>query len=238
MKNCILHILCEGQTEERFVQKVLAPYLHPLGIHPKPTILMTSSKKKTFGGMLSYQQVINDLTRIFRSIKSTPSETNIVTTMLDFYALPNDFPDFDIARQQNAPQEKVAILETALNEVFNNRFFLPYIQLHEFEALLFANISKLHIDYPEALAAIETLKTAANEIGDPELINNSPETAPSKRIIKALQNAKYKYDKVGSGTRVSLAITLPVILEKCSHFRNWIDRIISLSNSLDAEKSS
>ncbi len=36
MKLIILHIVCEGQTEESFVKKVLQPYLRSYGIVAKP----------------------------------------------------------------------------------------------------------------------------------------------------------------------------------------------------------
>lgn len=232
MKNCILHILCEGQTEERFVQKVLAPYLRMFCIYPKPTVLKTSVKKNVSGGLISYHQAINDLTRIFKTIKTGSSETNIVTTMFDFYALPNDFIGYKEAMRLRGPRNQVAHLEQALGDEIARNNFIPYIQLHEFEALLFSDISKLEIDYPNASKKIGLLKMDIDDIGDPELINSRPETAPSKRIIKTLEAARYHYDKVGSGTRVSLAITLDVIMERCVHFRDWTERIVILSDNI------
>lgn len=49
MKYTILHVLCEGQTEERFVKEVLSPYLQQFGIFPKPILLITSKKEKCQG---------------------------------------------------------------------------------------------------------------------------------------------------------------------------------------------
>ena len=65
------------------------------------------------------------------------------------------------------------------------------------------------------------------------MINNSPETAPSKRIIKALGN-KYNYNKVKSGAAVTAAIGMDAILSRCLHFREWVERIIQLAESLRA----
>lgn len=235
MKNCILTILCEGPTENNFATKVLKPFFCPQNIYVKTVILTTSRKKCATGGMISHQQVLNDLSRIFASIRPNGSETNIVTTMFDFYALPNDFAGYAEAMRQNEARTKVDMLEQALWTEIGRRNFIPYIQLHEFEALLFSDIMALQIDYPNSIKEIEKLKSQTDTIGDPELINQHPETAPSKRIISCLRS-KYRYNKVRSGESITSAITLPVLRERCAHFNEWINRIISLSDQLEAEK--
>ncbi len=102
--------------------------------------------------------------------------------------------------------------------------FMPYIQLHEFEALLFVDIIKLQVEYPLSIEKIRVLKEKTDIYGDPEMINNSPETAPSKRIIAALEQ-DYHYNKVKSGTAVTSAIGIENLLEKCQHFKEWIENI-------------
>ncbi|MCM1140315.1 MAG: DUF4276 family protein [Muribaculum sp.] len=237
MKNCQLHILCEGPTEATFASKVLAPYLRSFSIYVKPINLCTSKKKGAYGGVTNYTKIVNDLNPIFAGTRNSANETHIVTTMLDLYAIPTDMPGYEIASHCRNPYDRVACLEQAFAEDVNNRFFIPYIQLHEFEALLFSDISKLAIAYPEAQQEIDQLKAETDRIGDgnPELINHGVNTAPSKRIIKCLA-AKYNYDKVRSGASVASQITLPVILSRCAHFREWIERIIALSDQLEAEK--
>lgn len=235
MKNCILTILCEGQTESNFATKVLKPFFCTSNIYVKTVILTTSRKKGVQGGLISYQQVQNDLDRIFASIRQNNSETNIVTTMFDLYALPNDFAGYAEATRLNDARAKVEMLEQALAAKIGRRNFIPYIQLHEFEALLFSDIMALQVDYPDSIKEIEKLKFQAEAIGDPELINHRPETAPSKRIISCLL-PKYRYNKVRSGESIASAITLQVIRERCYHFNTWINRIISLSDQLKSEK--
>ena len=46
MKAKIIHILCEGQTEQGFVNEVLKPYLLTNGVTAVKSILITTSKKK------------------------------------------------------------------------------------------------------------------------------------------------------------------------------------------------
>lgn len=108
--------------------------------------------------------------------------------------------------------------------------FIPYIQLHEFEALMFCDITKLVIEYPKCIKEIESLESVlAKYNGNPELINNNPETAPSKRIIAAIEGKrKYKYNKPRSGSIVTTSIGLPVIMRLCRHFREWIEQILQV----------
>lgn len=232
MKNCILHVLCEGPTEEQFVNKILAPYLRDFYVYAKPITLCTSRKKSAFGGVISYQQVKNDLNRIFSGVHKSVNETHIVTTMLDLYALPTDFPRAYETDRYTDAYSRVTDIEQAFANDIAHHLFIPYIQLHEFEALLFADISKLAYEYPNARREILQLKEETDRIGNPELINHGVNTAPSKRIIKSLAN-KYNYSKVRSGAGIAALITLPVIMNHCTHFNNWIMRIIAFSEELN-----
>ena len=188
MKNCILHVLCEGPTEVAFVKKNLAPYLNGYFIYPKPISLCTSRKKNAYGGVTNYAKIINDLNPIFASIKKSDNETHIVTTMLDLYALPTDVPGYAESLNCQNPYERVANLEAAIATDVSRRIFIPYIQLHEFEALLFSDITKLAVEYERVTKKILALKVETDKIcgGNPELINHGVNTAPSKRIIQCL----------------------------------------------------
>lgn len=111
MKFNILHILCEGQTEERFVKEVLSPYLRQFDIYPKPILLLTSKKKNARGGMLSYTQAKRDLTILLKQYRDTDNEHHLFTTMFDYYALPNDFPGFDESHKIQNARERISVLE-------------------------------------------------------------------------------------------------------------------------------
>lgn len=106
--------------------------------------------------------------------------------------------------------------------------FIPYIQLHEFESLLFVDITKLESDYPLLRIPIQNLKEETDIYGDPELINDSPATAPSKRIIKALEQ-NYNYNKVKSGAAITSLIGMESLLDNCRHFKEWIEHIKQLA---------
>lgn len=229
MKFIILHILCEGQTEEKFVKDVLVPYLQQFYIYPKPILLLTSKKKNSRGGMLSYAQAKRDLELLQKQYKDNDSEHHLFTTMFDYYALPDDFPAYKEAEGIKDIRSRIAFIEEAFAKASECRSFIPYIQLHEFESLLFTDISKLSMDYPLSANEIEKLKENTDSFHDPEMINNSFETAPSKRIIKALRE-NYNYNKVQSGASVTSAIGIDAILKKCLHFREWIEAIKKFAN--------
>lgn len=224
MRYNILHILCEGQTEERFVKEVLSPYLQQFNIYPKPILLLTSKKKNARGGMLSYAQAKRDLTILQKQYRDNNSEHNLFSTMFDYYALPDDFPGFEESAKILDVRKRISFLEDKFAEELGGGAFIPYIQLHEFEALLFVDICKLQTEYPLSSEKIRKLKDETDNYGDPEMINNSPDTAPSKRIIAALAQ-DYHYNKVQSGAAVTSAIGIVNLLKNCQHFKEWIENI-------------
>ena len=227
MNTIILNILCEGQTEEKFVKDVLKPYLNGHGIVVKSRLLVTSRKKDAFGGLFSYQQVKRDLELWMREVSHRNSETHFFTTMLDLYALSNDFPGAIQSKSVADAYIRVENIETAFGSDINSPNFIPYIQLHEFEALLFCDIEKLAIEYPRCQKEIEKLKRTLLLYNDnPELIDNSPETAPSKRIKKTIESKRlYRYNKPSSGAVIAAAIGMSKLMTNCAHFCNWVKRI-------------
>lgn len=233
MKNVILHVLCEGQTEERFVHEVLSPYLQRWNIFPKAIVLTTSRKKGTTGGVTKYCKIQTDLTILLNRFKNKGADVHLITTMLDYYAIPTDFPGYSKLGQFQNPYDKVRYLEESLARHFGgNHRLIPYLQLHEFEALLFTDIMVLERDYPKSTRSLNCLKIETDRIGNPELINSRPDTAPSKRIISALED-NYSYAKVKSGAAGARAIGIERMLDACLHFRNWIECIIEKGTSED-----
>lgn len=233
MNTTILNILCEGQTEEKFVKEVLKPYLNGYGIVVKSRLLVTSRKKDAAGGLFRYQQAKRDLELWMREVSQRNSETHYFTTMFDLYALPNDFPGAVQFKGIADAYIRVENIESALGSEIDSPNFIPYIQLHEFEALLFCDITKLTIEYPKCSKEIERLENDLVKYnGNPELIDNSPETAPSKRIIKAIEGKQlYRYNKPRSGAIVTASIGMPELMLQCLHFRKWIERIIQTLGS-------
>ena len=227
MKQKILVVLCEGQTEDRFVHIVLRPYLMPLGIVTKSRILVTNTKLDKRGGVATYSQIKRDLRNLFREFQNNASEEFFFTTMLDYYKLPTDFPGYN--NTFSNPYHRVEDLQISFSNAILYSGFIPYIQLHEFEALVLSSPELLLVEYPDAKKAVLELKDALSKVnGNPEMIDNGPTTAPSKRIISSLEKCKHNYNKVKVGPEIVGRIGIPSLLASNKHFAEWINTISNI----------
>jgi len=143
--------------------------------------------------------------------------------MFDLYGLPTDFPQHAEASQVVDPYERVEMLEQALAEDIGDSRFIPYIQLHEFEALIFTDPAKLLDEYLDYEKAIQTL-ISLGEKNEPERINDDPNSAPSKRILAQVPI----YRKAIGGVNIVREIGLPTLCERCPHFHKWISQLENL----------
>ena len=130
-----VHILVEGQTEETFVRDVLMPHCAARDIYLH-TILATTKRVKSGpnfrGGITGYGKVYNHIRRLLQD-----SYVAAVTTMIDYYGLPDDFPGMDDRPEGNC-YARVDHVQTAWADAVGDRRFLPFLTLHEYEALLFS----------------------------------------------------------------------------------------------------
>lgn len=232
MKMKIIHVLCEGQTEQGFVESVLKPYLIDNGVTAvKSVLVLTNRKENARGGVVSFQKVVNDINIMMKSNDDNDSERHIFTTMFDLYALPGNFPGYEDAQRISDKYARVAAIEKAFAEYIGSDRFIPYIQLHEFEALVLCGLDFLKELYKGCDKQIELLKSDLNIIDNPELVNDKPQTAPSKRIIKAVEGGKkklYNYDKPKSGRFVTQNIGIDELRVRCRHFDEWIGKLLSV----------
>lgn len=221
-----LHFIVEGQTEETFVNRVLTPHLAAHSVWCNARCVMTSRKGgvKHRGGLDRYARARND---IMLWMKEDQNPDAHFTTMFDLYALPTDFPGYADAQGRVDPRQRVALLECAMKRDIGHPRFIPYIQLHEYEALLLADPQKLDCEYPERDGAIQNLVQMASAFASPELIDGGNETAPSKRIIKEIP--EYKGMKASAGPIVAEKIGLVSLRSKCGHFGEWLDRLETLT---------
>lgn len=229
MKAKIIHVLCEGQTEKGFVDNVMKPYLLSKNVTAVKSILATTNKKLNIrGGAASYPQVRNDLNLMSASHHDGENERHLFTTMFDFYALSTDFPGYQSLNGADKYRQ-IQLLENAFAQDIDNKRFIPYIQLHEFEALVFCGINYLLERYPNCKKQCELLQEVLDRVGNPELINNGSNTAPSKRIILAIEGnpkAHYHYNKPSDGKYVTARIGMETLRKRCKHFNEWIERLI------------
>jgi len=213
-------ILVEGQTEENFVKSVLSPYLLTFEINIIPTIINTKIIKggNNFkGGLNNYQQIKRDLLKLIKD------KSVFTTTLIDYYGLPNDFPGKKETLVMSDIYSKVTHIEKKLATDINNKRFIPYIQIHEYESLLFSDIKGFEQFYSGDNKILAGIKGIINQYPNPEEINDNPETAPSKRILKLIPN----YQKAHTGIIIAQENGIECAMEKCPHFKEWINKIIS-----------
>lgn len=211
-------IVVEGQTEERFVKTLLQPALEPIGLAITPTIVATKRVKDgaTFkGGLHSYGQFREHLRRVLTGSGGSA----LVTSMIDYYALPADFPGMSDRPAQGTPRQRVQHVENALQADIDQLNFLPFIALHEFEAWLFSDAATV----PSVLAQPQQLQAFASiaNAHAPEDINEEPATAPSKRLLGLFPG----YRKALHGPPAAQRIGLPTIRARCPHFDHWLSRV-------------
>ncbi len=153
-----MNITAEGQTEERFVKDTLSRHLGNFNISTDVRCVLTSKdKRKTYrGGLISYKKAKSDITMW---LKEDNNPEVRFTTMFDLYALPNDFPGYEEAKKISDAYKRVDFLEAAFALDIQDNRFIPYIQLHEFESLIFSKPEELQIEYFEHSKEISKLKT-------------------------------------------------------------------------------
>ena len=221
-----LHFIVEGQTEETFVNQVLKPYLGDRYVWADARCVLTSRRGgvKYRGGFRNYAQPRRDILSWLREDQNDDAR---FTTAFDVYRLPSDFPGYGDVQAAGDPYEKVRILEAALRDDIGDWRFIPYLQLHEFETLLLSEPDQLAAHFTDGQAGIQNLVAVAGQIANPELINDGPDTAPSKRIIAEIP--EYAGMKPSAGPIVAGKIGLAHLRLRCRHFGEWIDQLEGLA---------
>ncbi len=220
-----LNIIVEGQTEEAFVNRILKPHLGSLSVGASVRVVTTrrTRGRKYRGGLSTYAKARNDITRW---LKQDQNPNVRFTTMFDLYGLPTDFPGYETAANDD-PHLRVEALENALKKDIGDERFIPYIQLHEFEALLLSDPETLHAQFDGAAGGIARLATAVARFPSPEHVNDGATTAPSKRIIRKIP--EYEDRRPSAGAIAAAKIGLPTIRAKCKHFACWLAKLEKLA---------
>jgi hypothetical protein len=209
-------VLVEGQTEERFVNDVLAPAFRSYDFHLTPTLLITKRVKSGAhfrGGVTTYGKMRNDLKRLLNT-----SGGAVVTTIIDYYGLPADTPGMK-TRPNASPLDRVIHIEEHIRrDLGSPKNFLPFLALHEFEAWLFSSADEL----PRALTSKSSAFAAVCAgFDNPEDIDEGPTTAPSKRILEMFPS----YRKALHGPLTAQRIGLDRIRSRCPHFAAWLSAL-------------
>lgn len=225
MSRLLIHV--EGETEETFVNEVLGPYLYSRGYSRVSARLMGNARQRDRrGGIRPWVTVKED---IVTHLREDPQ--SLASCMVDYYALPQTaeraWPGRQLAGSLPFPQKAPVIQEALLAEIcsemgnnFDPRRFLPYVMMHEFEALLFSDCELFArgIGRQDLAPRFQQIR---NGFETPEEIDDSPATAPSKRVLALVPG----YEKPLMGALAVLEIGLDAIRAQCPHFRSWIERL-------------
>ena len=205
--------IVEGDTEISFIQKCIMPYLYQKGFTNPMNAqkIITNKKKNKKGGNVAFEYLKNDIERV------AATRNVLITTFLDFFRLPTDFPGY------TTDSLKIEQIEEAVREnissIIDRANFLPYIQRHEIEALMYTNMDGFNyvVDKEESL---NKLKEIINQYANPEDINSGSETAPSKRLMKI-----FPYQKTTDGEIILEALPIDDIRSKCPRFNEWLENL-------------
>jgi hypothetical protein len=218
-----LVIIVEGETEQTFVRDQLAAHLALRNTIAWPVL---PGRHRNHGGVKKWEVARQDIIR-------TLKEGRYCSTMFDYYAMPTDWPGRADAvkkpwnERASTVEEKIHTdITVAMGGSFNPKLFVPYVQLHEFEALAFADVGVLaSVLTPIGRYSSESLQQRftgiLNQAGHPEAINGGYETCPSRRIAGVVP----AYKKRAQGPIVTSRIGIDILRIQCTHFGEWLSRL-------------
>jgi Domain of unknown function (DUF4276) len=229
MTRLLVHV--EGQTEETFVNELIRPHLLSRGFTSVSARLLGNARQRERrGGIKAWAAVRDDITRHLLADTGCYS-----TTMVDYYALPatgfKAWPGRESAnnlthtnKAQEVESATALDISLALKIPLQFSRFIPYVVMHEFEALLFSDCQAFANGVGRAHLA-PAFQNIKDQFGSPEEINDSPATAPSKRVEMLIPG----YQKPFLGNLAALEIGLPKMRQECPRFAQWLANLEALA---------
>ena len=225
MPRILVHV--EGQTEERFTRRILAPHLYSIGYESVGARLLGNARRRyQRGGIRPWHSVRSDILDHLRADKAA-----VATTMVDFYGLPDSWPGRKGAEEEEELRARAARVETALlndvtdelGDALNPQRFIPYVVMHEFEGLLFSRPDRfaVAVGRPDLSSELQAIRDAYRT---PEHINDSPDTVPSMRIRRLYSG----YQKPLQGVLAAEEIGIDAMRGSCPLFDGWLRRLESM----------
>jgi hypothetical protein len=229
MVRLLVHV--EGETEETFSNEALRPHLLTAGYQSVSARIIGNARQRVRrGGIRGWPEVMRD---IVRHLQRDPGCA--ATTMVDYYGLPQSgvkaWPGrahaatVDFAKKADAIES--ALLAEVMQEMgdgFDQRRFVPFVVIHEFEGLLFSDCDAFARGLGQPKLA-NKLKSIREQFATPEEIDDSPRTSPSKRIELLVP----EYQKALFGNLAALEIGLSRIRDACPHFEEWLTKLETLA---------
>ncbi len=214
-------VIVEGKTEEIFINSILKEYLAHKNIFMTPIQISKPGQK---GGDVKFSRAMKDISLHLKQRSDTS-----ISLFFDYYGIGSDWPGLEEANKKAEPSEIAFAINDATKRAVDNKLaeygssirFIPYIAVHEFEALLFSDPVKIASALNVGKDVVDEI---INQFGDPEKINNSSETAPSKRLEKLYP----RYKKTTTGIKAAKDIGISRMREECKVFNSWLRQLESL----------
>ncbi len=203
-----LAISVEGQTEEEFVKSVLATHLRPMKIEPIPILLRRASSHGG-GGNVSVERLVSEMVHLSWSFDA-------VTSLVDFYG-------FRGKGERTVDELEEHLGQEIRRNVPNRKTVIPYVQKHEFEGLLFSDVTAFRAARASNQSIMQ-LREVRSRFPTPEDINDNLDTAPSKRITQIIPG----YKKAVNGPILAMEIGLKTMRAECQRFHEWVKTLESL----------
>ncbi len=97
--------------------------------------------------------------------------------------------------------------------------FLPYIQRHEIESLMYTSMDGFNVVVDDQ-ESLDELQRIIDSYPTPEDINGGADTAPSKRLMRI-----FPYEKTADGEMILEALDIDDIRGKCPRFNKWMEKL-------------
>ncbi len=198
-----LAIVVEGDTEVEFTNRMLATSLFSYGVVSQPVSIT---------GNVNVERLTSEMARLYWSY-------DFVTSLVDFYGFRGKGNDTPEQLQTRIDAE----VSRKIGRSFDQSRVFSYVQQYEFEGLLFSDVTAFAnlIEVPDG--TVLALGQIRSRFQSPEDINDSPPTAPSKRILDLIP----RYQKVVDGPTLAEDMGLNAIRTECRRFDAWLTRLES-----------
>lgn len=207
-------ISVEGQTEEEFVNQVLANHLRRSRVEPTP-ILLGRARGRFGGGNVSVERLVSEIVYLLGSFDA-------VTSFVDFYG----FHRKEDKTVDELEKQVLREINTKIARKWDETRVYPYVQQYEFEGLLFSDVDAFAKLIDVSHKSIQALQNIRSQFQTPEDINDNRDTAPSKRIKKIVPRYKKKVD----GPLLAMEMGLDKIRTECPRFNGWVTSLESLGS--------
>ena len=221
-----LYLTVEGQTEAAFATKVLVPHLATFGVFlSRPRFTGLHGRRR---GRIPQGGLLNTFVHALADMRNWLSEDQSpearFSMMIDLYSLPKDFPGYAEGMARPTGKEQADALQQTLATEIADARFIPYLQLHEYEALVLVDPRRIAMLYEAPAAQIEALCVECGKFKTPEEIDHGQQSHPKYRILQRVR----EYDENIAGPLIAENIGLPVLRERCPHFGEWLTRLEKL----------